>query len=130
MAGVQETMSIAETSALLGVTQDAIRKQIQRGDLDVVSEDGATRVLAEPVRRRREELLERLDAIERDAPESVEVQELRDELLRKGRLIAQLQAMNSELAVAREATDRALRIAQAALVEGELPLDARVLEGT
>jgi hypothetical protein len=124
----RDAISIAEASALMGVTPDAVRKQIQRGDLDVVETDGATQVRAEPVWRRRRELLERLDAVERDAAPAGDLQALRDDILRKDRLIAQLQAMNSELAVAREATDRALRIAQAALVERELPLDARELE--
>jgi septal ring factor EnvC (AmiA/AmiB activator) len=128
MAQDHDTVSVAKAASMLGVTDDAVRKQIQRDDLQAIVADGLTRVMAEPVRRRRAELLARLGAVEPGSEVTGELQVLRDEVQRKGRLIVQLQAMNAELATARAATDRALAIAQAALVERELPLDARELE--
>lgn len=82
------TYTVREAAALLGLTEDAIRKRVLAGRLDGRVDDGMSVVAADAVESDRRKLLERLNAMDarggaaaRYAPKE-ELERLREEVVR------------------------------------------------
>jgi hypothetical protein len=80
--------TVRQAAALLGLTEDAIRKRVLAGRLDGRAYEGAFVVAAEAVESERQQLLERLNAVDargdaraRYVPEE-ELERLREEVVR------------------------------------------------
>jgi vacuolar-type H+-ATPase subunit I/STV1 len=80
--------TVRQAAALLGLTEDAIRKRVLAGRLDGRANEGAFVVAAEAVESERQQLLERLNAVDargdaraRYVPEE-ELERLREEVVR------------------------------------------------
>jgi hypothetical protein len=94
--------TVRQAAALLGLTEDAIRKRVVAGRLDGRVDDGMFLVAAEAVESARRELLERLNAVDARgevaalyAPKE-ELERLREEVVRaKGALQSMIQAQAS-----------------------------------
>jgi excisionase family DNA binding protein len=118
--------TVKQAAALLGLTEDAIRKRVFTGRLDGHSGGGVFLVSAQAVEAERQRLLTRLNAV--DARPGIAAHDMRDEEL--GRLREELvrtQAALQSLVQAQASLNDTLRAQLDALQQLALPGSPRLL---